>query len=168
MKNRKMKNSSPNSTLTYKTRKTSGTHLRWFQTCLTGAVVTVRFHRPEHVGFIMAAMSLIWSILSRTMTQQSQKERKKGMLAWVWKCVACQNPHTGLDWRTGSTEVGSDPSNQKSFMSLAILPMKDGWQPLHKIQFIPNHSGLIMLMQTEWWLGWGRGIIPKEEPSRLP
>lgn len=177
-----MKNSafgSLTSTLTYKTGKTSETQWRWFQICLTGAVVTVQLHRPREAnGLEMRAcginyggvMSLIWSVLSRTMTQQSQKEDKRGssFLAWVWKSVLCQNPHTGLERQTGFKEVGSDASNQESFVSVAIvLPVKGGWQPWHKIQFIPNHSGLIMLMQTEWWLGWGRGIIPEEDQSRF-
>lgn len=89
------------STLTSKTQKTSKTHLRWLQICLTGAVVTVQLHRlREGNGPEMRAcginygraMSFIWSILSRTMTQQSQKEKKRGssFLAWVWKSVLCK------------------------------------------------------------------------------
>lgn len=61
-----------------------------------------------------------------------------------------QNPQTGSDWQTGFKEAGSDPSNQESLTCAAIvLPMRDGWQPWHPIEFIPNHSGLIMLMQAD-------------------
>lgn len=100
----KMKNAafgSLTSTLTSKTQKTSKTHLSWLQICLTGAVVTVQLHQlREGNGPEMRAcginygraMSFIWSILSRTMTQQSQKEKKTGgsFLAWVWKSVLCK------------------------------------------------------------------------------
>lgn len=100
----KMKNGAFGSltlTLTYQTRKTSETQLRWFQICLAGAVVTVQLHRlREGNGPEMRAcrinygrvMSLTWSILSRTMTRQSQKESKRSssFLAWVWKYVLCK------------------------------------------------------------------------------
>lgn len=37
---------------------------------------------------------------------------------------------------------------------MAIVHLITGdWQAYHEIQFTPNQSGQIMLIQTEWWLG---------------
>lgn len=152
--------------------------------------------KGEHVGLITAewwvSFGPFWAELWHNKGKKKIKEAALSLLEYesmffvkqVWwidhfstergriceqRSRICQNPHTGLDWQTGCKEVGSDPSNQESFISVAIvLPMKGGWQPWHKIQFIPTQSGLIMLMQTEWWLGWDRGIIPEEDQSRLP
>lgn len=77
----------------------------------------------------------------------------------------CWNPRAGLDWRTGSREVSCDVTPIRKASCPCLLFFQ--WQPWRKIQFSLNHSPLIMLMQTEWWLGRERGLIPEEDQSRL-
>lgn len=46
---------------------------------------------------------------------------------------------------------------------MAIVHLITGdWQAYHEIQYTPNQSGQIMLIQTEWWLGIRWWMIPRK------
>lgn len=84
--------------------------------CLTGAAVAAHLHRlrggngPEMRACGInygPAMSSTWSILSRTMIQQSQKEFKRGssFFVWAWKQIKSDETITYL--QKGDSSVTS-------------------------------------------------------------